>query len=883
MDADRWASLKNHFQESVDLSPAEQSRRITEVMATDSELGGRLEELLRADTTVDSALHRFDAFQPPSAITSSGVATSTASPSAGRADEFVDPFGLTGRRVSHFQVHEVLGHGGMGVVYRADDIHLDRAVALKFLLPHLTLATSAKERFQGEARAASALDHPNICTVHETGEIEHGQLFIAMAYYGGETLKDRLSRTERLPIDAALRITRETLQGLSAAHAAGIVHRDLKPANLMFTPAGLLKILDFGLAKVRDPGLSKPDLRPGSVAYMSPEQLRGDPLDHRTDLWSLGVVLFEMLTGQLPCGGGQELSTIYSTLHEQPPSPSLLRSDIPSKVDDLVGKLLARDPEDRYATAEAVLADLSSIGTEAGGVPAKPWLNGLSAGGRWGLATAGIIVVSLAAVAAMRGRLPATSDSPEAPSDLFGVSSRSAVQPSIAVLPFADMSPTRDQEYFADGISEEVLNALARIPELRVSARTSSFSFKGRNLPIGDIARELGVGAVLEGSVRRVGDRIRINTQLIDARSDLHLWSQTFDTEVGNIFTIEAEIASRVAAALEVEFAAGSRPGGPRPPANMAAHDLYLRGLFHWNRRSAIDLGHAIDFFEEAARLDPNYARAHAGLALAYTVLPLHFTDPPSTAEVFAKAEAAARRALAIDPSVGEARAALGYAYHWQWRWEDADREFRQAIALSPANATVYQWYGEHLYMMGSMEEGEEMMRHAVRLDPLSLVAQNDLGIFLIFARRYDEAIAQLERTYSMDTGFSLPLFLLHTVHLTVGNTEESERTGRRWAELSGASDPDEIATLVRGGAQPDELPAALQILARWEQAPAPRWVNIAHYYQYLDQTDLALAALERGLKLHEPMMVTIKSAPWADPLRGDPRFERIVAQMNFP
>jgi serine/threonine-protein kinase len=880
MDGDRWASLKIHFQESVELSPAERAGRVTALTATDPELGVRLEELLRADADVDSALQCFDTFQPPSAIPSTAGASAAASRRTGTTEEYGDPFGLTGRRVSHFYVHEVLGHGGMGVVYRAVDVDLARAVALKFLLPHLTLARSAKERFQTEARAASALDHPNICTVHETGETGQGQIFIAMAYYGGETLKDRLARTERIPLDETIRITRETLQGLSAAHAVGIVHRDLKPANLMFTPSGLLKILDFGLAKVRDPGLSNPDHRPGSIAYMSPEQLRGDPVDHRTDLWSLGVVLFQMLTGRLPFGSGEGLSTIYSTFHEQPPSPSEFQPDIAAAIDEIVRKLLARNPEDRYAGAEAVLADLSSIGTAAG-IPARRRPKGTTTRRRWAMATTAIVVMSIAAVAARQQWLPGSADG--ALPDALADSSPAAAQPSIAVLPFADLSPARDQEYFADGVSEEILNALARIPGLSVSARTSSFSLKGRSLPIADVARQLGVEAVLQGSVRRMGDRIRINAQLIDARSERALWSQAFDMELGDIFAIQAEIAGRIAAALEIQFAGGSSRGALVSTASVAAHDLYLKGLVHWNRRRAVDLGHAIAFFEEAARLDPGYARAHAGLALAYAVLPLHFADPPSVAEVFAKAETAARRALAIDPSVGEAHAALGYAYHWQWRWQEADREFRQAIALSPANATVYQWYGEHLYITGSMEEGEEMVRHAVRLDPLSLVAQNDLGIFFIFARRYDDAIAQLERTYRMDTGFSLPLFLLHTVYLTVGNNEEAERAGRRWAELSGASDPDEITALVRGGTQPNELPAALRILAQWEQAAAPRWVTIAAYYQHLDQTDLALAALERGLKSRDPMMVTLKYAPWADPLRTEPRFERILSAMKFP
>jgi TolB-like protein/DNA-binding SARP family transcriptional activator/Flp pilus assembly protein TadD len=393
---------------------------------------------------------------------------------------------------------------------------------------------------------------------------------------------------------------------------------------------------------------------------------------------------------------------------------------------------------------------------------------------------------------------------------------------ALLVLPFADISPDGDQEYFSDGITEEILNSLAGIPGLRVPARSTSFYFKGRNLPVAEIAARLGVDAVLEGSVRRSGDRVRITAQLIDGRADRHLWSETFDRELEDVFAVQTEIAGIVAEALRVRLVAPERDVRPPPTRSAAAHDLYLRGLFHWNRRSTPDLGLAVGFFEEATRLDAAYARAWAGLALAYAVLPIAFTPIMPQDEAWARMEAAADRALALDPTLAEAHAARAVSYHFQWRLDDAEVEYRRALALSPDYATAHQWYGEHLAKTGRGDAGVRALRRAIELDPLSLVAHNDLGLVLLLNRQLPEAIAQWERTVAMDPGFAIPHLLLHRVHLFQGRLDAAEDAGRRWAELSGAMSADAAVTLSRAPADPDARRDALAFLHERERDPAP-------------------------------------------------------------
>ncbi|HSJ95733.1 MAG TPA: protein kinase, partial [Myxococcota bacterium] len=538
-----------------------------------------------------------------------------------------------------------------------------------------------------------------------------------------------MAREGPLPLEEAVAIGRQMLLGLAAAHHAGIVHRDLKPANVQLVPGGGVKIMDFGLAKVRELGLTAPELRPGTAAYMSPEQLRAEPLDGRADLWSFGVVMHEMLTGRPPFGGGHDLATLYSILYEQPLPPSATRPDVPAALDALVTRLLSKESSARFATAEETLAELdAAVGANVARLP-----------GRAGRRTRRRVLLTLVAICAAGGAVAALGTgfgwpapfewrSGQPPAEPGGTASPANPLASIAVLPFVDLSPAGDQEYFADGITEELLTALAHVPGLRVPARTSSFYFKGKDLPVGEVARHLGVATVLEGSVRRAGDSVRITVQLVDARADRRLWTRTFDRDVRDIFAIQTEIARAATEALQVRLAAGQGRGGPAPTASLAAHDLYLRGLFHWNRRTATDLAHAIRFFEEATRIDPAYARAYAGLALTHAVLRVTAAET-SPEQVVDAVEAAAGRALALDASLAEAHAARAYTYHWTWRWDDAEREFRRAIALSPGYATAHQWYGEHLVKMGRSEEGLAELRQALALDPLSLVANNDLGL----------------------------------------------------------------------------------------------------------------------------------------------------------
>jgi len=455
---------------------------------------------------------------------------------------------------------------------------------------------------------------------------------------------------------------------------------------------------------------------------------------------------------------------------------------------------------------------------------------------------------------------------------------------SLAVLPFVDMSPEGNREYFVDGVTEELLHALARVPGLQVPARTSSFRFKGRNLPAREIAAELGVDHLLEGSVRSSGDQVRITAQLIDARTDRHLWSETFDGDLRDLFALQSGIARSVAEALEIRLFPGDAGVPVSPPLNPAAHDLYLRGLFHWNRRSAPDLQLALRFFHEAVELAPDFARAHAGLALAYAVIPIGFVPILPQEEAWTAAEGAAARALALDSTRWEPHAALGLSHHFRWRWADAEREYRRALELDPRSAIARQWYGEHLAKTGRAEEGVEELRTALELDPLSLVIQNDLGLALMLGRRFPEAEEQFRKTVAMDPGFAIPLYLVHRLQLVEGRLAEAEEYGRRWAELTGVVDPAHVVTIVRGvAAGGGGRREAAAVLRGWETGPSPRWLDIAYYWIALGEPEAALDALERGLEARAPMMVQVGSFPGFDPLRGDPRMDRIAREVGFP
>ncbi|MFQ5641552.1 MAG: protein kinase, partial [bacterium] len=499
---------------------------------------------------------------------------------------------MIGQTISHYRILEKLGEGGMGVVYKAKDTKLKRTVALKFLPPDLTRDDEAKERFMLEAQAASALDHPNICTIHEIDETKDGQLFIAMACYQGETLKQRLESVgangrSPLPVAEAIEIVIQIAHGLAKAHEQGIVHRDIKPANIMVTTDGIVKILDFGLAKLTGATqLTKTGTTLGTVAYMSPEQAQGVTVDHRTDIWSLGVVLYEMVSGELPFRGEYEAAVIYSILNEAPEQETA----IPANLQQIVAKALAKEPEERYQQMDELLADLNSLKKELESEATKE------------------------------------------------TAAEEKAAPSIAVLPFVDMSPEKDQEYFCDGMAEDLIDTFTKLEGLQVVSRTSAFQFKGKELSIQKIGAELKVNHVLEGSVRKAANRLRITAQLINVADGYHLWSEKYDRELEDVFAIQDDIASTIVNTLKVKLV-----GEPEVPLikryteNLEAYQLYLKGRYFWNKRHQGELQQAMAFFNQTIEKEPTHALAYTGLADSFFIIGHYCYLPPK--EAFLKAK----------------------------------------------------------------------------------------------------------------------------------------------------------------------------------------------------------------------------------------------------
>jgi len=534
-------------------------------------------------------------------------------------------------------------------------------VALKFLSPRAMGTEEDQERFVHEAKAAASLNHPNICTIYEIASAD-GKTFIAMEYVEGENLHVRM-KSAPFSLDEALAITADIGRGLAAAHDRGIVHRDIKPANIVVTPSRVVKIMDFGLARVAGGAqLTQPGTTLGTVAYMSPEQARGDDVDGGTDIWSLGVVLYEMLTGRRPFAGDRDMAVIYSILHEAPRPLIDLRPDIPESLEAIVNKALAKDRNARYANALEFAGDIFAV------------------------------------KGALESGAPATLAMPSA-------GARPHAQPSVAVLPFANLSADPEQEYFCDGMAEEIINSLAQLDRLRVVARTSSFAFKGKNEDIREMGRQLGVETLLEGSVRRAGNRLRVTTQLINVADGCHLWSERFDREMEDVFAIQDEISLAVTDALKLRLLGEEKKKiVKRHTENFKAYRAYLKGRYHWFIRSSESIERAIEYLKEAVAIDPEYALAYAGLADCYWVLSIYLPVDPE--EIYPKAKAAAMKALELDDSLAEAHAALAcIMINYEWDWAGGKREIGQAIELNPGYATAYQWRAEGLITLGRFDE----------------------------------------------------------------------------------------------------------------------------------------------------------------------------------
>ncbi len=757
---------------------------------------------------------------------------------------------MIGRTLGHYAILDQLGSGAMGDVYLAADTKLQRRVALKVLPEKMSADHKRLERFRREARSVAALNHPNIVTVHSVEESESTH-FLTMEFVEGRSLEE-LIPGDGLPQLQVLDIAISLADALAAAHGKGLVHRDLKPDNIMVTDDGRVKVLDFGLAKLIE-GTHSPDIsrfstaqdltRRGQVigtpSYMSPEQLEGKELNPQSDIFSLGVLIYEMATGRRPFRGDSWASYIVSVLQDEPASITELKPELPRQLARIVKHCLEKDLERRFQSALEVRNELEELRREV----ESP------------------------------GRFP-TAGAAAAPDDK-----------SIAVLPFANLSADPENEFFSDGVSEEILSALGRLPQLRVAARTSCFSFKGKKANIQQVASALNVGTVLEGSVRRAGERIRITAQLIDAGTGYQLWSERFDRNPGDIFAIQDEIATTIASKLEVTLgeASGVQPWASVRPQDLETYHLYLKGRYFWNKRAARDLKKSVGYFEKALDRDPAYALAWAGLADSLLLLGYYCAGAPG--EIFPRAKEAARQALELDPALAEAHCSLALAkLLYDWDWQGAEAGFGRALELNPGYPTAHHWFAQYLAFLGRHQESITESRRALALDPLSLILNVQLGWSLYYARHYDEAIEQLRRTLRLASTFSTASFWLALAYEKQGRFDEAMEAFDRAITDSNRA-PLVLAAWGRLLAERGEADRARQVLD--ELLEAAKTIYLPAYYIAAlhcgsGEREETLRWLERAASARDGWMVYINVDPIWDAYREEPRFRALVREVGL-
>jgi serine/threonine protein kinase len=767
-----------------------------------------------------------------------------------------------------YTIIEELGRGGMGVVYKAEDTKLKRTVALKFLPPELTHIPDVKERFTREAQAAAALDHPNICTVHEFDETD-GTSFISMAYIEGQSLKEKIA-SGPLELDEALSIATQVAEGLSEAHKKGIVHRDIKSANIMVTERGQAKIMDFGLArKTGGTLITRDGSTMGTVAYMSPEQAQGKEVDHRTDIWSFGVVIYEMLTGELPFQGEHEQTVLYSILKEKPEPITHGKSDIPGSIEQVVSKALEKDPDKRYQQAVELLDDLKSI--SAGIIPEeiKARLRKAKLSRRKRTIITGAALIALIMIVSVF-IIPRIFHSGEEP------------EKSIAVVPFHYLSDEPEKQYLADGVMEAILLNLSKIEDLRVVSRTSVEQYRNTDKTVNTICQELDVAYLLEGSFQKYGDTAKLSVQLIEPGRERHVWSNEYDRDWKDIISVQSEVAQTVAGELQVAIAPREKQLIEKiPTTDMTAYDAYLNGQFHLNKVTLNDLDTAMRYFELAIDKDPEFAEAYVGIAGVW-VWRQQFMAV-SADEAAPKIREACEKALELDSSLSEAYGMLAGMHAWgSWDWKAGEDMLKEAISTNPNSASAHSYLAFLLSILGRTEEATGHMELGLKLDPHDLFIKCLYSWYLLYVHRYDDCISVCQKVLVKSPDYFIIAQSLYTALYLTGRYEESLEamelfyTGE-FIDFDHAF--DQYEKLGYGGTLNLEID---MLLAQSKSKPV-RPTRLADLYLYTGNKERTLYWLEQAYEVRDLDLPCALTFPDRAILREEPRFQELLRKMNLP
>ena len=808
------------------------------------------------------------------------------------------PLPVFGQTVSHYRIQESLGRGGMALVYKAVDTALGRPVALKFLSDEVALDPQSLERLRREARAASALNHPGICTVYEIGNHD-GEPFIVMELLEGKTLR-QYAGGRPVDLDELLEIGVQLSDALEAAHSGGLIHRDIKPENVFVTSAGLAKILDFGIATQgarsdraaartsdssgqakRGDALTASGALVGTVEYMSPEQARGEALDTRSDLFSLGAVLYEMATGWPPFRGGSLAATVVGILNEAPVPPARLRSDLPPELTAVIEKALEKDKEHRYRHASEIRDDLQRL-RDAGAhrrtsapdvrraapslVPplgSARQLAGRNLRRTVGLLSAAGVLVALGLAAWFLATRPA----------------HHARQLRLAVLPFANLTGNPDRDYLSDGLTEELITDLGRLRDLGVIARTTTMKYKLSPKGAGQIARELGVDFILEGSVREADQRLRVTAQLIRGSDETHVWAESYDRALSDVLAVQGDVARSVAHEIQMRLPPPSSPHLPPPEAYLA----YLRGRYEWDKRTEESFNRGIAYFEEAIRQDPGFARAYSGLADSYLLLGYYGHLPIS--EALTTARAAVQHALALDEGVAEGHASLAFIEeNYDWDFAKADASYKRALDINPNYTTGLHWYGLSFLERGRIEEARAVLLRARDSDPLSPVAVDDVAACDFYAGLYDRAIAQYRALLESEPDHAWTWWGLGRAYTHAGRHAEAITALEKARDLS-KGDALIVAQLGYAYAVAGERLRAEQVL-RTLEAESGRGGTLAYATAIvlagLGNRDEAIAQLLEVCELRHPVALWIRVEPEFETLRSDARFQESLRKAGL-